>query len=59
MPGPAGTSAATRAMALCTVICLVAVVAYSVALGSSGWLWFGWVVLGLCTADVAAIRIPR
>jgi hypothetical protein len=25
------------------------VTAYTVALGSNGWLWFGWVVLGLIT----------
>ncbi|SFE50591.1 hypothetical protein SAMN05216251_103336 [Actinacidiphila alni] len=53
MPGP------VKAMALTTVACLVAVVAYTVALGSNGWLWFGWVVLGLCTAGAAAIRVPR
>jgi hypothetical protein len=53
MPGP------VKAMAMCTVACLVAVVAYTVALGSSGWLWFGWVVLGLCTAGAAAIREPH
>jgi hypothetical protein len=46
-------------MAVCTVACLVAVVGYSVSLGSSGWLWFAWVVLGLCTAGAAAIRVPR
>jgi hypothetical protein len=50
MPG------SVKAMALGTVACLVAVVAYTVALG---WLWFGWVVLGLCTAGAAAIRVPR
>jgi hypothetical protein len=53
MPG------SVKAMALGTVACLVAVVAYTVALGSNSWLWFGWVVLGLCTAGVAAIRVPR
>jgi hypothetical protein len=53
MPG------AVKAMAVSTVACLVAVVAYTVSLGSSGLLWFGWVVLGLCTAGVAAIRVPR
>ena len=59
MPGPARTPASAKAMAICTVVCLIAVVGYGVALGSSGWLWFGWVVLGLCTAGVAAIRLPR
>jgi hypothetical protein len=53
MPG------AVKAMAVSTVACLVAVVAYTVSLGSSGLLWFGWVVLGLCTAGVAAIRVPH
>ncbi|HEY5833267.1 hypothetical protein [Streptomyces sp.] len=48
-----------KAMAVCTVACLAAVVGYSVALGSNGWLWFAWVVLVLCTAGVAAIRAPR
>lgn len=53
MLGPA------KAMAVCTLACLTAVVGYSVALGSNGWLWFAWVVLLLCTAGVAAIRDPR
>jgi hypothetical protein len=53
MPGPA------KAMVVCTVVGLWAVVGYSVALGSSGWLWLGWVVLGLCTAGVAALKAPR
>ncbi|MET9220981.1 hypothetical protein ACIOC1_12915 [Streptomyces sp. NPDC088197] len=53
MPG------SVKAMALTTVAFLVAVVAYTVALGSNGWLWFGWVVLGLCTAGAAAIREPH
>ncbi|MEV7414125.1 hypothetical protein [Streptomyces sp. NPDC089919] len=43
-------------MAALTVGVLVAVSAYSVALGSNGWLWFGWVVLGILTAGVAASR---
>ncbi|GAA3254183.1 hypothetical protein GCM10010493_30680 [Streptomyces lavendulae subsp. grasserius] len=37
-----------------TFAALVAVSAYSVALGSNGWLWFGWVVLGLLTLGMAA-----
>ncbi|MDJ0342168.1 hypothetical protein QMK19_03080 [Streptomyces sp. H10-C2] len=53
MPTPA------KAMAVCTVASLVAVSAYTVALGANGWLWFAWVVLGLCTAGVLAIRVPR
>jgi hypothetical protein len=35
------------------------VTAYTVALGSSGWLWFGWVVLGLVTIAVAATDHPH
>ncbi|MGP3982968.1 hypothetical protein [Streptomyces sp. KR80] len=50
MPGSA------KAMAILTVGGLVLVTAYTVALGSSGWLWFGWVVLGLITAGVLATR---
>lgn len=45
-----------KVMAVCTCVCLVVVTAYSVALGSSGWLWFCWVVLGLATAGVIATR---
>ncbi len=44
MPGTA------RAMTWCTVVALVAITAYSVVLGPDGWLWLGWVVLGLLTA---------
>jgi hypothetical protein len=47
MPEPA------KAMAVCTAACLVLVVAYSVTLGPSDWLWISWAVLGLCTAGVA------
>lgn len=50
MPGSA------KAMTACTVGGLVAVTAYSVALGSNGWLWFGWVVLGLLTVGVLVAR---
>jgi hypothetical protein len=46
-------------MAVCTVACLVAITAYSVALGANGWLWFAWVVLGLATAGVFAIGTPH
>ena len=52
MHGPA------KAMAVCALACLVAVSLYSAALGSSGRLWCGWAVLGLCAAGVAATR-PR
>ncbi|MCQ4040600.1 hypothetical protein ACFOSC_21820 [Streptantibioticus rubrisoli] len=50
MPGSA------KAMTVCTLVVLVLVTAYTVALGSNGWLWFGWVVLGLLTAGTALTR---
>ncbi|MDX6314919.1 MAG: hypothetical protein QOF84_7126 [Streptomyces sp.] len=50
---------AAKAMAVCTMACLVAVTAYTVALGANGWLWFAWVVLGVTTAGVLAIKVPR
>ncbi|MFJ3234221.1 hypothetical protein [Streptomyces sp. NPDC086787] len=51
MPGsPGSANGSTKTMGALTVGGLVAVTAYSVALGSNGWLWFGWVVLGLLTA---------
>lgn len=43
-------------MAVTTFAALVAVSAYSVVLGSNGWLWFGWIVLGLLTLGLAASR---
>ena len=46
----------TKAMGVLTVGALVAVTAYTVALGSNGWLWFGWVVLGLITLGLVATR---
>lgn len=45
-----------KAMTVCTVVALVVVTAYTVALGGSGWLWFGWIVLGLATMGVASTR---
>lgn len=39
-----------------TFASLVVIATYSAALGSNGWLWFGWVVLGLLTAAMAASR---
>jgi hypothetical protein len=45
-----------KVMAVVTCVCLVVVTAYTVTLGSSGWLWFAWVVLGLATAGVYATR---
>lgn len=47
-----------KVMAVCTVVCLVAVTLYTVALGASGWLWFTWVVLGLATAGATAAGQP-
>ncbi|WP_037841419.1 hypothetical protein [Streptomyces sp. NRRL F-5126] len=49
-------SGATKSMGVITVIALVVVTAYTVALGSSGWLWFGWVVLGMVTMGMIATR---
>jgi hypothetical protein len=43
------THGSTKTMGALTVGGLVVVTAYTVALGSNGWLWFGWVVLGLLT----------
>ncbi|MFJ3927621.1 hypothetical protein [Streptomyces sp. NPDC090022] len=43
-----------KAMAILTFAALVVVAGYSVVLGSNGWLWFGWIVLGLLTAAMAA-----
>ncbi|MEU7135669.1 hypothetical protein [Streptomyces sp. NPDC046261] len=50
MPGSA------RTMATLTVGALVLVTAYTVTLGSNGWLWFTWVVLGLATIGTLAAR---
>ncbi len=50
MPG------STKTMGVITVGGLVVVTAYTVALGSNGWLWFGWVVLGLITLGMVATR---
>ncbi|WP_405878093.1 hypothetical protein OG762_05110 [Streptomyces sp. NBC_01136] len=48
MPG------STKTMGVLTVGGLIAVTAYTVALGSNGWLWFGWVVLVLLTIGMVA-----
>ena len=56
MPGTGSTDGSTRTMGVLTVGGLVAVTAYTVALGSNGWLWFGWVVLGLITLGMVASR---
>ncbi|MEU8684954.1 hypothetical protein [Streptomyces sp. NPDC048611] len=50
MPG------SVKAMAVCTVGGLVAATAYTVALGSNGWVWFFWVVVALVTVGVVAAR---
>ncbi|WP_037648238.1 MULTISPECIES: hypothetical protein [Streptomyces] len=50
MPGSA------KSMGVLTVGTLVVISAYTAALGSNGWLWFGWVVLGLVTVGMAASR---
>ena len=45
-----------KAMGALTAGTLVAVTAYTVALGGDGRLWFGWVVLALLTLAMAVIR---
>ncbi|MFE9044502.1 hypothetical protein ACFY9F_06385 [Streptomyces sp. NPDC012421] len=47
-------SGSTKAMTIVTCAVLVLITAYTVALGSSGWLWFGWIVLGIATIGMAA-----
>ncbi|QNP62101.1 hypothetical protein [Streptomyces genisteinicus] len=49
-------SSSTKTMGVLTVGALVLVTAYTAALGSNGWLWFGWVVLGLATIGVVSSR---
>ncbi|CAM5496191.1 Lipid II isoglutaminyl synthase (glutamine-hydrolyzing) subunit GatD [Streptomyces griseoloalbus] len=56
MPGTTNGSTSTKTMGVLTVGGLVAVTAYTVALGSNGWLWFIWVVLGLLTLGMVAAR---
>ncbi|MEU9589021.1 hypothetical protein ACGF7W_14785 [Streptomyces sp. NPDC048219] len=53
---PGSTDSSTKTMGALTIGGLVAVTAYTVALGSNGWLWFGWVVLGLITVGLVATR---
>ncbi|MGW0118669.1 hypothetical protein [Streptomyces sp. NPDC003327] len=57
-------SGPTKTMAALTGAALFLTTAYTVALGSSGWLWFAWIVLGVATigmaaADSAAPADPR
>ncbi|MEU7024056.1 hypothetical protein ABZ990_25825 [Streptomyces sp. NPDC046203] len=47
-------SGSTKTMAALTCAALILTTAYTVGLGSNGWLWFGWVVLGVATVGVAA-----
>ncbi|MFD7443860.1 MULTISPECIES: hypothetical protein [unclassified Streptomyces] len=49
-------SGSTKTMGVLTLVALVVVTAYTVALGSNGWLWFGWVVLGLVTLGMVASK---
>ncbi|MFR9676444.1 hypothetical protein [Streptomyces sp. TR06-5] len=49
-------SSPVKTMSVATVVALVVVTAYTVALGSSAWLWFAWVVLGLATVGVISTR---
>ncbi|MFF3346827.1 hypothetical protein [Streptomyces sp. NPDC002779] len=53
---PGSTDGSTRTMGVLTVGGLVVVTAYTVALGSNGWLWFGWIVLGLITLGMVVTR---
>ncbi|MGQ4512894.1 hypothetical protein [Streptomyces sp. DW26H14] len=48
------SGSSTKSMGVITVVGLVVVTAYTVAIGSNGWLWFGWVVLGLLTLGMIA-----
>ncbi|MGW0736418.1 hypothetical protein [Streptomyces sp. NPDC002851] len=52
MPGST-TDSSTKYMGALTIGGLVAVTGYTVALGSNGWLWFGWIVLGVITLAMA------
>lgn len=56
MAGLTRVPGSAKAMTVCTVAGLVTVTGYTVALGSSGWLWFCWVVLALVTLGVFATR---
>ncbi|MEV8585411.1 hypothetical protein [Streptomyces sp. NPDC051180] len=47
-------SGPTKTMAVLTCAALVLTTAYTVALGSSGWLWFGLMVLIVATIGMAA-----
>ncbi|MEX0168812.1 hypothetical protein [Streptomyces sp. LMG1-1-1.1] len=47
-------SGPTKTMTVLTCAALVLTTAYTVALGSSGWLWFGLVLLIVATIGMAA-----
>ncbi|CAL9282152.1 MULTISPECIES: hypothetical protein [unclassified Streptomyces] len=47
-------SGSTKTMGMVTIGALVLTTAYTVALGSNGWLWFAWIVLGLVTLGMVA-----
>ncbi|GAA3398238.1 hypothetical protein [Streptomyces roseoviridis] len=47
-------SGPTKTMTVITFAALVLITTYTVALGSSGWLWFAWIVLGVATVGMAA-----
>ncbi|MFI5757729.1 hypothetical protein [Streptomyces sp. NPDC051569] len=42
-------SGSTKTMSALSVGALVVATGYTAAFGGNGWLWFGWVVLGLAT----------
>lgn len=52
--GECGMPGSAKAMAVLAVAGLVLATVYTVALGSSGWVWFAWAVLGLVTIGVLA-----
>ncbi|MET7287334.1 hypothetical protein [Streptomyces sp. NPDC005573] len=54
--GSGSAKGSVKAMGALTIGGLVVVTAYTVALGSNGWLWFGWVVLGLLTLALVVTR---
>lgn len=45
-----------KALTVCTVVGLVVATGYTVAVGSSGWLWFAWIVLAMVTIGVLTSR---
>lgn len=55
-PPPAANAHRNRQVAWLTGGLLVLVSAYTVALGSNSWLWFGWAVLLLVCAALFVVR---